>query len=128
MMISNNGSNDAKKAAARLGRGDDTVGDPRRAQIYQFELFEPTANLRTNIMDFRGFDSSIILILRVGILMSIGDFLESLSQAILVGVMLGGLGGVSSYLSIRRCSPCYNIMIVIVIVIVMVMSNSNSNE
>ena len=28
-------------------------------------------------MDFRGFDSSIILILRGGILMSIGDFPES---------------------------------------------------
>ena len=23
-----------------LGRGDDTVGSPRRAQIYRFELFE----------------------------------------------------------------------------------------
>ena len=32
-------------------------------------------------MDFRGFDSSIILILRGGILMSIGIFPESLSQA-----------------------------------------------
>ena len=35
----------------------------------------------TNIVDFRGFDSSIILIYRGGILMSIGDVLESLSQA-----------------------------------------------
>ena len=47
-----------------------------------------TANLRTNIMDFRGFDSSTIFSLRDGILMSIGDFPESLSQAILVGIML----------------------------------------
>ena len=31
-----------------------------------------TANLPTNIVDFRGFDSSITLILRGGILMSIG--------------------------------------------------------
>ena len=38
-------------------------------------------------MDFRGFDSSIILILRVGIPTSIGDFPESLSQAILVGII-----------------------------------------
>ena len=53
-----------------------------------------TPNLPTNIMDFRGFDSSIILILRGGILMSIGDFPESLSQAILVGVMLVGRLGV----------------------------------
>ena len=37
------------------------------------------ANLPTNIMDLRGFDSNIILILRVGILRSIGDFPESLS-------------------------------------------------
>ena len=41
-------------------------------------------------MDFRGFDSSVILILRGGILTSIGDFPESLSQAILVGTMLVG--------------------------------------
>ena len=52
-----------------------------------------TANLRTNIMDFRGFDLSIILILRGGIPRPIGISPESLSQAILVGVMLaGGLG------------------------------------
>ena len=52
-----------------------------------------TANLPTNIVDFRGLDSSIILILSGGILMSIGDFPESLSQAMLVGIMVvGGLG------------------------------------
>ena len=55
----------------------------------------PTANLRTNIMDFRGFDSSIILIIRGGIPRSIGNFLESLSQAMLVGVMLVGRSGVT---------------------------------
>ena len=49
----------------------------------------------TNIMDFGGFDSSMILILRGGILMSIGDFLEDLSQAILVGITLVGRLGVS---------------------------------
>ena len=49
-----------------------------------------TANLRTKILDFRGFDSSVILFLRCGILMSIGDPPESLSQAILVGIMLVG--------------------------------------
>ena len=36
-------------------------------------------NLPTNIVDFRGFDSSIIVILRGGILRPIGDFPESLS-------------------------------------------------
>ena len=53
-----------------------------------------TAILRTNIMDFSGFDSSIILIIRGGTRMSIGDFPESLSQAILVGIMLVGRLGV----------------------------------
>ena len=33
-----------------------------------------TANLRTKIPDFRGFDASRILILRGGVLMPIGDF------------------------------------------------------
>ena len=42
------------------------------------------------ILDFRGFDSSRILTLWGGILMSIGDFPESLSQAILAGVILVG--------------------------------------
>ena len=53
-----------------------------------------TANLRTNIVDFRGFDSSIILILRLGIFVPIGDFPEDLSQAILAGIMLVGKLGV----------------------------------
>ena len=39
-----------------------------------------TANPRTKIMDSRGFDSSIILTLRGGIIMSIRDFPESLSS------------------------------------------------
>ena len=53
-----------------------------------------TANLPTNIVDFRGFDSSIILILRGGMLMSLGNFPESLSQAMSVGIMLVGRLGV----------------------------------
>ena len=56
----------------------------------------PTANLRTKILDLRGFDSSIILILRCGILMSIGNFLEVLSQEILVGIILVGRLGVEA--------------------------------
>ena len=51
-----------------------------------------TANLRTKILDFRGFDSSRILILSGGILVSIGDFPESLSQQILAGRILVGQG------------------------------------
>ena len=56
--------------------------------------FEVTANLCTNIMDFRGFDSSIILMLRGGISRRIGKLPGSLSQAILVGIMLVGRLGI----------------------------------
>ena len=41
-------------------------------------------------LHFRGFDSSIILILRCGVLMSIVNLPESLSQRILVGISLEG--------------------------------------
>ena len=52
-----------------------------------------TPNLPTNIVDFGGFDSSTILVYRGGIPRPIGDFPESLSQAMFVGTMLvGGLG------------------------------------
>ena len=53
-----------------------------------------TANLRTEILDFRGFDSSRILILSGGILMSIGISLGISSQGILVGIILVGRLGV----------------------------------
>ena len=53
-----------------------------------------TANLRTKILNFGGFDSSRNLILRGGTLMSIGDIPESLSQQILVGIILVGRLGV----------------------------------
>ena len=42
---------------------------------------QATPNLCTTILDFRGFDSSIILTSRGGILTSTGNFPESLSQA-----------------------------------------------
>ena len=48
-----------------------------------------TANLCTKILDFRGFGSSRILILRGGALMSKRNSPESLSQRILVGINLG---------------------------------------
>ena len=54
-----------------------------------------TANLRTNNPDFRGIDSSIILMLRGGILMSTGDFPKVLSHQILVGIILVGRLGVT---------------------------------
>ena len=66
-------------------RGKEGAEDPRYAQRM--------ANLRTKPLDFRGFDSSTILILRGGILRSIGNFPESFSQAILAGrLLVGGLG------------------------------------
>ena len=58
-----------------------------------------TANLHTKILDFRGLDSSIILILRCGDLMLIGSILKSLSQRILVGIILVGRLGVRAWLS-----------------------------
>ena len=57
---------------------------------------QSTANLRTKIMDFIGFDSSKILIWRGGILRSIGNFPESSSQTILVGIIFVGRLGVVS--------------------------------
>ena len=53
-----------------------------------------TANPPTNIVDFGGFDSSIILISRGGIPRPIGDFPQCLSQAMLVGIMSVGRLGV----------------------------------
>ena len=46
-------------------------------------LEKGTTNPPTNIVDFRGFVSSIILIYRGGIPRSMEDFPESLSQAML---------------------------------------------
>ena len=65
-------------------------------------ILHATANPRTNIMDFRWFDSSIILILRGGIRRPIGNFLESLSQAMLVGVMLVGRLG-ACFILVETC-------------------------
>ena len=63
-----------------------------------------TANLRTEILDFRGFDSSRLLILRGGIPWPIGNYQESLSQRILVGNILVGRLGVLHYCSMPRTS------------------------
>ena len=53
-----------------------------------------TPNLPINNVYFRGFDSSIVLKLRCGILRPIGNYPEILSQAMLVRVMLVGRLGV----------------------------------
>ena len=59
-----------------------------------------TANLRTKILDFRGFGSSGILIVRGGVLMSTGSFPESSSQQILAGAILVGRSGATNILHI----------------------------
>ena len=40
------GEEQFQTAAIKIGRGDDTVGNPNRAQISQFELFEPILLLK----------------------------------------------------------------------------------
>ena len=61
------------------GLGPDLGGRARHA-----------ANLRTKILEFGGFASSRIFILRGGILMSIGKSQDWLSQQILVGIIFVG--------------------------------------
>ena len=53
-----------------------------------------TANLLFKTLDLRGFDSSRILILRGGILMSIGGYPEIMNQQILAGIILVGRLGI----------------------------------
>ena len=54
---------------------------------------EAWPNLLTEVLDFRGFDSSRIFILRGGIPRPIGDFPGILSQRILAGIILVGREG-----------------------------------
>ena len=56
----------------------DALGSPLRCCFSASSLF--TANLQIRILDFGGFDSSRIFILRVGILMSIGNFPENIES------------------------------------------------
>ena len=65
-----------------------------RALWHDGTYFGGTANLRTEILDLRGSDSSISFITRDGVPRPIGDFPETLSQAILVGIILVGRLGV----------------------------------
>ena len=67
--------------------------------IYSPALETSTANLCANIIDFGGFDSNIILILSGSIARPIGNFPESLSQAILVGIILVVRLGVNAVLA-----------------------------
>ena len=65
-----------------------SLGQARRRRVTH------TANLHAKILDFGGFDSNRILMLRGGILMSVGILLEVLNQRILVGIILVGRLGV----------------------------------
>ena len=56
---------------------------------------QSTANLRTKIMDFKGFDSSV----------SIGSFQDISSQAILVGIILVGRLDVWAYFESSSSPP-----------------------
>ena len=83
-----------------LGYGEDAevdqAGDDLALEVHALRT-ACTANLRTTIVDYRGFESSIISCLRGGILMPIGNFLEILSQQILVGIILVRTLGVHKY-------------------------------
>ena len=57
----------------------------------------PAANLRTKILDVRGLDSIVILNSRGGIVRSVMNFPEGLSQAILVGRFSVGRLGVQRF-------------------------------
>ena len=63
-------------SAARIGRGDDTVGNPHRAQISQLELFE------------------FILLLKLDKQFSIEQFEPTVSRSTVPSPPLGGVGGV----------------------------------
>ena len=82
---------------AHVTRNNDhpnSKNDNSNNNIQHYNTNNSNTNLRTNIIDFKGLDSSIILILRGGMLVSIEDFLGSLSQTILVGIILVGRLGV----------------------------------
>ena len=70
--------------------------------VHHAALYYATANLRTKIPDFRGFDSSMILTSRGGILTSIGCIPEMLSREILLGTILVGRFGRTSCRAARQ--------------------------
>ena len=81
------------------------LGEPHAALARALGSASDAPNFPTNIVDFRGFDSSLILIVRGGIPRPKGSFLESLSQAMLAGVMLVGRLGVARVCGSRSRSP-----------------------
>ena len=87
----------------RARRAREFVAPPRGSSSSCMAWGTATANLRTKILDFGGFDSSRILILRGGILMSMGNSPGISSQGILVGTILVGRLGVRT-----RCCAFYS--------------------
>ena len=77
-------------------------------RIYTTKKRLRTANLRTKILDFRGFDSSRIFILRGGILRPIGSSPKMMSQRISVGIIFVGRLGVA--VSVLSWGPCFPIL------------------
>ena len=77
-------------------------------------------HLRTKVLDFRGFDSSRIFILRGGIPRPIGSFPESLSQGILVRIISKGradLVEVRNQIVVRRLCLMSLFRLVVVLVV-----------
>ena len=72
-------------------------------------------------MDFKGFDSSVILIFRGGLFLPIGKYLEISSQRILVGIILGGRLGVDADLLRRRWLLMLLLLLLLIIMIMMIM-------
>ena len=66
---------------SRISKGGSRIPEP----MAYLDLGVLMANLHTKILDFGGFDSSLILVLRGGILMSVGNFFDLSSEHILVG-------------------------------------------
>ena len=77
-------------SSAQPARVGTAQGGPSKRWVYGAPP-STTANLRTKILDFRGFGSGIVFMLRGGTPMPIGNFLE-----ILVGIILVGRLGVPS--------------------------------
>ena len=71
--------------------------------------------LKYEILDFKGFDLSRILMFRGGILMSTGDSAEDSSRRILAGIILAGILHTYIYIYIYNIILTYNIYIYIYI-------------
>ena len=100
--------------------------EPDEAERASRPLVSGTANLPTNIVDFGGFDSSIMLNLRGGIPRPKGNFPEILSQAMLLGVMLVGRLGVPHQVGSGAAPDQWIIrMIILMLLLLLLLLNVN---